>query len=169
MRVLRSTMYPPIGVGPSVTMSFRDRDVTVSLEEAIDRICSKSAELFTINDIFSMPENSAQQASVEANARAKARKQREESMTDLFYWCVSMIEKRKGVARNIENHRGAPLSRDEIVYVFEQLAKHPSYYPGVRIETHSTESGSSVVLNNGMVFVENVTEPAGNKGRFGPN
>lgn len=173
MRVLRSTMYPPPGVGPPMTVVFCDRDVNVSLDAAADIQRDGDPVVFTVTEVFAMPDGGIESATEEATERWLAHRRREEDMAMLFYWMGMTIDQKRGHVKPgarllIKNNQGAPLSVEEISYALAQLAKHPVYSPDVRVETHSRDSGVAVVLDGGVVSVGSL--PPSSKGRYyGPS
>ena len=154
-----------------MTIVMRDTDLTLPIDEAADTQRDVMPEVFVATETFAMPDGSIEVATKEATARWLHRRQREENMAMLFYYMGRAIDqqKRPGVPLVLKNDRGAPLSVEEIVYALQQLAKHPVYSPDVRVETHSHDDGTLVVLDGGTVSV-GAPRTSGTRGRYaGPN
>ena len=175
MRVLRISMYPPPGVGTPTTMGMRAADARVSLEEAEERNRELHPEMFTVTEIFAVPDGSVESATREIARRWHDRRETESRMAELFYWIASRIGPFKQRMTDpskrpvIRVTAALPLSAEEIAYVFSQLARYPDCTPDVRVEMHSHKSGTTVALDNGVVTI-GPGSPPGGRGRYhGPN
>lgn len=172
MRVIRSTTYPPKSVGPPATFTACDVDLKRSVDESVAELRAGIPVVFNVTESFSMPDGTSfERAVLEAHRRQQDREDREQNMAMLFYYNGMTIDQKKrqgirsGARLHVKNPGGAPLSTEEIVYTFEQLARHPVYTPDVRVETHSLESGAVVVLDGGVVAVGS-SPPFGGRGRY---
>lgn len=134
-----------------MTTIARDCDLLDTLESAAIHMQAKTAEegALALIEIFETPGAvSIEDASVEGMRRRDARADQEENQAILYYWSVF----KWGVLTDggtLTMDKPAPLTRDEIAVVLEQLARHPEY-EGFRIIS-TDQTGALVVLANGKI------------------
>jgi hypothetical protein len=128
MRVMRTSAFASMFTPPVVTV-VRDSDVidTHTLESVHAEFESKHPDHFIVSDIFTMPDGEIADAAVEAERRRdEAVKDREQNMAIRFFWVaqtLAMVHE----SGTIISDKPAPLTRDELAYIEERVAKHPSY------------------------------------------
>lgn len=125
MRLLRTTLYFDPAAERFVTTVLRECDLTDTLESARVRYLTPGALI--VSEIFEMEgEPSVEEATVVGAQRHTERLGRERDQAVLYYWLIFQWERlRPGSV--ILMDRPAPLSREEMAVVLEQLAMHPGY------------------------------------------
>lgn len=122
MRVLRSSCFVDM-VHPPLTTVVRDKDIRDTLESAA--ISSQQPGTLVVHDIFEMPDHATiQHATRKAMQRIDLK--REQNMAVLFFWSLGHFRLlTKGGTLFMD--KPAPLTPEDIRYVFEQLKVEPSY------------------------------------------
>lgn len=126
MRVMRTSNYIGMFDPPLITV-VRDSDVRDTLESMHASFEHKSPEQFVVSDIFDMPDGGIAEATVEAARRLDdAQKRREQDMAIRFFWVAQMLPM---IHENgtVISDKPAPLTREELAYCEERIAKHPNY------------------------------------------
>ena len=145
MRALRSSLYVSAYEPPVTTVAF-ESDFTDTLESAIYGLRVPGG--LVIHEIFDTDAPDIVTVTFEATQRQRANAEQEAHQAMLFYWTVSQW-RIVAPGGTLFMDKPAPLARDEIVEVFEQLAQHPDY-DNFHVVTH-TRDGEPVTLANGKV------------------
>lgn len=147
MRVLRSSLYDSPAEPPMTTV-VRDSDTRDTLESHRVDLLHKFTEHWAIYDIFDMADGGIEDATLEAIKRQAANAEQEGHQAMLYYWTV-MTWERVTPGGTIFMDKPAPLSREEVVEVFEHLARRPDY-ENYHVVTHARD-GEPVTLTNGQI------------------
>lgn len=143
MKAIRVTMFPPPGgsiQGP-ITMIARESDLG-------GEIGPEDARFFDVRDEFEIPEGASEiEVVLMGAARASRAEETEGHMATAFYWWSRMIQ----VARLVWSDRPAPLKTEDVVYVFQRVAKHPAYVSQT-VQAFDI-NGISVRLEKGVVKI----------------
>lgn len=145
MRALRSSLYAN-PYEPPVTTVLLESDAADTLESGTHRVRVPGG--LVIHEIFETSADDIETATLEAIKRQLANGEQEAHQAMLFYWSV-LTWQRVTPGGTILMDKPAPLSREEIAEVFEQLAQHPEY-ESYRIISH-TRDGKPVLLANGKI------------------
>lgn len=125
MRVLRSTVFAD-AYSPPVMTVIRDSDTRDTLEDARAQLLAELPQLLMIFEIFEMEDAEAPEATLEALRRSQPRQETEKHMAMLYYWLANLFPSgRPGAFIGMD--KPAPMSEDDMRYIFELLSKHPDY------------------------------------------
>lgn len=123
--ILRTTLYPPDGQGPTLVM--REIDLKDRFDDAVKQASTPLPGAFIAIETFDMSgEPSILEATFEAERRHAERKQIEDNMAILYHWdsaCLRQVSDTGLVAPT----RPAPLSLEDIETTLVQIAHHPYY------------------------------------------
>ena len=126
MRILRSSLYPPIPL-PPITTVVRASDVLYSLEAVQEDLIDKSIGTLVIFEIFEMPDGvTIEQAALEAERRRIAKVQREKDQAMLYYWSLMHL-RRLNPHGIMMSDRPAPLDAEEMKAVYFQIMRTKEY------------------------------------------
>lgn len=144
MRYLRSSIYANAYDPPVTTVAPEDTMVD-TLESA--RLQLLEPGLLIIHEIFES-DGDLHAATLKAIEHQGANAEQELHQAMLYYWTVSQwhLVREGGV---LFMDKPAPLSREEIVVVFDQLRQHPNYRP-MSIVSHD-RSGAPVRMIDGEI------------------
>ena len=109
--------------------------------------------VFVTSDTWQMPDGELEDAIAQAIVRAGEREREEGDMATLYHWTVATwnVVKSGGM---VITQRPAPLRRDDIVTVLQQLCVHPKY-DNYQIHVVSAVDGTTVRTREGRVIIEN--------------
>lgn len=144
MRYLRSSIYATAYEPPVTTVA--PEDTMVDTLESV-RLQLLQPGLLIIHEIFES-DGDLERATLEAMRRQQANAEQELHQAMLYHWTVSQW----GPVRahgTLDMDKPAPLSREEIVVVFDQLRQHPDYNHRTIIGTD--RSGARVRMVDGEI------------------
>lgn len=144
MRYLRSSIYISPSDPPLSTV-LSEAEAVDTLESARVRILQPGA--LVIHDIFES-DGDLGQAVAEAMERQRSNQQQESHQALLYHWTILQWV-RTSERGMVLMDQPAPLSREEICVVFDQLAQHPDY--GHRTVVTPDRNGVPVLLVDGEI------------------
>lgn len=152
MKALRTTVYTSIS-GVFVSSVLREEDVQVSLHQCmkLSLALAKSQGSFVVFDIFDVPEGTPEvEVSLLGVKRQSNASEEETNMAILYFWDAQALRltKESGLVASTQD---APLTSDQIQFVFDQLKEHRAYRKQTVRTTDNT--GKVVVLKEGKVSV----------------
>jgi hypothetical protein len=121
-----------MGMGmPPLTVVLRDSDLEDTIESSVLKMKDAFPTDYVHIDVFDMPDGGIVEATAEAMRRGNP--ERENNMSTLFHWTVQNFRLQQGDKPLLLAPKpGAPdypwpLTKDEIVAVYEQVVKHPAF------------------------------------------
>jgi hypothetical protein len=153
MKALRTTVYTNLS-GAFVSHVVREEDLQGSLMECMEgsRVLARRQSALVIFDFFDVPDGtSPEEAALIGVQRQSEVSEDETNMAILYHWDAQALRQTKD-AGVVFSTRNAPLTVDQIKFVFEQLKEHPAY----RKQTVTTTSydGKKVSIRAGQVTGE---------------
>jgi hypothetical protein len=144
--VVRLTHWPHSNM--PVTVATTENDLTVTPVEMIEGMLDVGEGFFT-HEMFEAPVDDIVLAGVECARRAEAAYDDERNMAIAYYWYASTCRVVQPDGQVISD-KPAPLTREQVAWVFRSLARHPNY-KGQRIHV-PLQDGTSIEMRKGEVL-----------------
>jgi hypothetical protein len=144
--VVRLTHWPHPDA--PMTVATTENDLTVTPVEMIERMLAAREGFFT-HEMFEAPVDDIVLAGVECARRAEAAYDDERNMAIAYFWYANTCRMVHPDGQIISD-KPAPLTREQVAWVFRSLAHHP-YYKGQRVHVPLPD-GTFIEMKEGEVL-----------------
>lgn len=144
--VVRLTHWPHIDM--PTTIATTEDDLKVTPVEAIEQMLEARQGFFTY-ETFASENSEIVSATVECAQRAEAAYDDERNMAIAYFWYANACKMTHPHGQVISD-KPAPLTREQMAWVFRSLAHHPDY-KGQRIFV-PLQDGTAITMQSGEVL-----------------